>query len=368
MKNIVIGIVKSTNNNKLKKALVEKLYLNGTFFQTVNFSELVYDLEEIWFINESLVLMSDSCVNSATDQLKLTYEKLKEQSEVLEFLFDLYASNAIDKLPSNNVTNNDAGLNLIKYQHHLLELVSNTFLPEINVPNNSVLVKNKLLILIEWCRLLVESFYAKVLLIVNPSSHELVLSLLHTLSRINLNLSVVESDRINFLYFLQNDTKFCLVYLNLIKSLFALLENYNDALIKTSELQVGSFNGDEYDKFNHFRDSVLFETICLLTKSVSLKQPLSQEQKARVEQQLKPHENVNFLKELFFNLTLIVEFLKAHITKSNKMFELCLKYLIDLLCTHPSAQLNPTVAPIFNCFDLNISNAFIKNFFYVGAF
>lgn len=350
MKEIVIGLLKSNHPIKLKKALVEKLSQNGSFLQTVKLSELIFDLELLWSIQPNEVDLNQA--NFIFD-LKKNYECLNENCDILKQIFILYAQNFREQPPDD--------FNFDVFENHLLNLFKLTFMPNLNRASNSFVIKNKLILLMQWLRLIVESFYVEL------NRIEAISSLINILHMINLNLSKFDSDSINFYYFIQNDTKFGYEYLTLVRACFdhiEVLENLKQIQTPPSTMTNGHHGGEE----PLIVESCLFESICLMIKSVSVKQILSREQKLQIDEQLREEQNMNFLNELFHNVHLIVEFLKWNMNRSHKMFELCLKYLIDILCVHSSAELNPIIAQLFNCFDIGIVTVFIKNYFAVSFF
>lgn len=216
-------------------------------------------------------------------------------------------------------------------------------MPNLNRPINSIVIKNRLSLLMLWLQLLIESVFVA---IASSSRTELASSLTNILHVLNLNMTKTDADSINFFYFIQNDTKFCLDYLNAIRSSFELVET-----LAVAEQQP-------------IVDSCVFETMCMLMKSVALKQSLSREQKAQVDEQLvkKQQQNINFLKEMFNNLNRTVMFIKSGVSKSDLLFEWALKYFVDMLCSHDLYELNQTIAQLLICFDINIASVYIKNF------
>lgn len=225
-----------------------------------------------------------------------------------------------------------------------------TFMPNLNRPINSIAIKTRLSLLMLWLRLLIKSLFVSIS--TTTRRIELTSSLINILHILNLNMSKTDPDSINFFYFIQNDTKFCHDYLNVIIDSFELVES-----LATAEMQP-------------LVDSCRLETICILIKSVALKQSLSREQKTQVDEQLVKlqQQNVNFLKEMFANLNLTVTFIKTSVVKSERLFELALKFAIDILCTHGLFELNQTIAQLMTCFDIGISSVYIKNFLQVIHF
>lgn len=216
-------------------------------------------------------------------------------------------------------------------------------MPNLNRPVNSIVVKSRLSILMNWWRILIESLLTS---LAKPKPIDITSSIINILHILNLNLAKYNPDSINFFYFIQNDTKFCLDYLKMVQSSFDLVET-----VVAPDMQL-------------LVDSCLLETIYILVKSVAVKQTISADQKAQVDEQLVKHQkqNVNFLKEVFSNLNLIVGFVKSAVSKSGRIFEFGLKYLIDVLCSNSMLDLNQTVAQVLTCFDIGLASVFVKNF------
>lgn len=106
---------------------------------------------------------------------------------------------------------------------HLLNLIKLTFLPNLNRSNLSV-HKQSVCMLIAWLRCVCDALLAKV------TSNEFCFSLLSLLAIVNSNLALAckhsNVNSINYLYFMQNDIKFCREYLRFVKTLTVpLIEN-----------------------------------------------------------------------------------------------------------------------------------------------
>lgn len=86
MNQIVVGVLKSQNPVKLKKALVKKLCQNRDSLKSVSINELIFELEKIWSI-EAWDEMTSLDPASMVDKLKLAYDSLGENFEVLLELF-----------------------------------------------------------------------------------------------------------------------------------------------------------------------------------------------------------------------------------------------------------------------------------------
>lgn len=90
MKEIILGLLKSSNPVKLKKILLGKLCQNDNVIKSVGLNELISDIERMWSIQAWDEISS---LNQAAliDELKLAYDHLNEHFDLLKDLFNSYA-------------------------------------------------------------------------------------------------------------------------------------------------------------------------------------------------------------------------------------------------------------------------------------
>lgn len=337
MDKIIIGLLKSNHNIKLKKALLEKLIEknnNNSQSEVLDINKFIYELENIWCIGDYLQVTLDQ------------YESLKQHADVIIAVLK-YAF----KQQTKQINFDDLITNC------LITKIKLTILPNPNPSgDNTILIKNNLLILILWSRLIIEASFE----FNSFNTHAQQFNLVNILNILNINFRN-SATHVNYLYFIQNDTKFCSEYLKL----FGLLGN----LIDLDSIK---------DNSNDYIENCIFETICLLIVSICKDQKLNEK-----DQELFKNVKVN-IKESFENLNEIVRQIKHLLNKSSRLFELTLKYLVDILCTEGGGDdnrkkqdesnsveipinknLNLTTVEIFKCFDLEKAGLIIQSFFQV---
>ena len=363
MENIVLGLFKSQHNIKLKKAFIDKL-IDSNQLPSQNF-QLIQFLNELKSqfsigLNNSLNLDLSIPLIAQIEQSNRAYETLRDHYDliyvVLKYLLD-YVNNV--KSNENTKTYNDLVVDLIN-------LAKLTFLPNLSSLNNRscFLIKNDLIILFIWSRLISESILS------TTNNHELRFNLLNYLLILNQNLlnnqhkvTAQSTNNIqnstNYLYFMQTDSNFCSNYLRLIRTI--LVNLVDDYTTKQSDENINQSASVLIEKS-------LVEVITLLMISVIKEQPIVSnldEQKENLKHKLDLKENLKNLKD-------IVDLISYFIQKSDKLFEVTLKFLIEMLSTtakstEPNKYLfnGGAIAELFKCFEFTKAKLVIEDFFRV---
>jgi hypothetical protein len=366
MENIVLGLFKSQHNLKLKKAFIEKLIdtnqLPSQNFQLIQF---LNDLKTQFSIglNNNLNLDLSIPLITQIEQSKRAYETLTDHYDLI-FLALKYLLDYVNNVKSNEKIKiyNDLVVDLIN-------LAKLTFLPNLSSINNRscFLIKNDLIILFIWSRLISESILS------TTNNNELRFNLLNYLLILNQNLLNNQQNKVaqftnniqnstNYLYFMQTDSSFCSNYLKLIRTI---LVNLVDDYTTKQNDEISNQSASE------LIEKSLVEVITVLMVSVIKEQSIGSdldEQKEKIKQQID-------LKENFKNLKDIVDLISYFIQKSHKLFEVTLKFLIEMLST--SSKSNESnkylfnggaIAELFKCFEITKAKLVIEDFFRVIFF
>jgi hypothetical protein len=366
MENIVLGLFKSQHNIKLKKAFIEKLIdtnqLPSQSFQLIQF---VNELKVQFSIglNNNLNLDLSIPLITQIEQSNRVYETLNDHYDLI-YLVLKYLLDYVNNVKSNEIIKiyNDLVVDLIN-------LAKLTFLPNLSSINNRscFLIKNDLIILFIWSRLISES------ILTTTNNHDLKFNLLNYLLILNQNLlnnqhieTAQSTNNIqnstNYLYFMQTESNFCSNYLRLIRTvLINLVDDYTNI----------HHNESNDESASALIEKSLVEVITLLMVSVIKEQSIvsdSNEQKEKLKQQLDLKENLKNLKD-------IVDLISYFIQKSDKLFEVTLKFLIEMLSTnkksHESTRFlfnGGAIAELFKCFEITKAKLVIEDFFRVNIF
>ena len=364
MYKILIGLITSNHKLALKHALINKIIENNGTKQhtdatdkndtTLNLNEFIQKLENHWLLGPSSEISHDQF-------LAYSYQSLKEHSELIKKVFAYYLDDA--KILKYNVEFNHETL-----LFHLNELFKNIFTSTVSEDDSELVSattqhlflcnkKNQLVLLFAWTAILIGSFQA--------FSLKFKLHAANFLQMININLaSRTSSDstdsalarRENYLYFMQNDAKFCCEYLSLVNSFDIVNLNSTFSINENSP-------ADFSNKVNNFIENVLLETIFILIDSVSVRQKLYPSSVVNSYQNSHPESIMHIL----YAVNGLVD---SCLRKSINLFEQSLKHLIQNLAnTLPKSSdsnINLTAAHLFKCFDLSRANLVIKAFLYVS--
>ncbi|CAF0860629.1 unnamed protein product [Brachionus calyciflorus] len=364
MSELIVGILKSSNPIKLKNAFIDKIVSTNALFKVekLNLNILLTDLEKIWslIINPTKFtsITSENNFTLYNKALKERYQNLKENYEIVKKVLENLDQNS-DKIQF------DPSVYII----HLSELFKSIF--EIDLNNrdfNVILLKNTILLIITWFHLIVNSF---------TSNIEFILNMIQLLNTLNSNISSKQNNLINFYFFIQNDSFFCSEYLHLIKSF-----NLNDLMIT---LITSNYNKDKQELV----ENTEFEVISLFLNSFCYKQHLATQQQLDLMVKYEIYSQPSVFQEIFINLKEAANLMKSYLNQSNRLFEWTLKYLFDLLsdfntiATHSANNLsheefmllvnqhinglNFYCAEFFKCFDVNLAELTINNYFNEAA-
>jgi hypothetical protein len=362
MEKIVTGLLKSTHNIKLKNALFQKL-IEGKQLPSASFNlnEFIDDIEKQWSIGLNLNLDLTNLNKTNTNQ---NYESLLAHYDLISNSLNYFLKWQEEQINNKlqlNLNNEDVFKPYSDLITHLINLIKITFLPNLNRSNSLIILKNNVLILITWLRLITESFLA------NVTNIEFRFKLISCLAILNSNLNSLNKNEnaVNYLYLIQNDVKFCSEYVGLVRSLMVPLVDFN----ANAKQEYEAFFEKNFSQICAFIEKCLYETICLLMLSVSKEQSVSNELLKDDLDAIKKEAN---LKESLNNLNDIVGLISLFINKSNKLFEATFQFLIDLLigddlkatdlATNKLSVYTGAISDLLKCFDLNRATLIIKNF------
>ena len=247
MEKIVIGLLRSQHNVKIKRAFIEKLITSHNE-PSANYTlkELINDIELLW----SIGIKPD--LNGIKQD---SYESFVSHYDIIKSILNYF-------LLREETQQQIIEINIQQLITHLINLIKMTFLWNLNRELNYYAIRQNYLILITWLRLLNESYLS------NLNNFELCSNFVNVLSTLNTNL--IQTDKnssIVFLYFIQNDSHFCKEYLSFTKSFLLLTDKYNSTVSDSSNLE----QLKKYDKIIQYLEKSVLDTNVLLIRNVIAK-------------------------------------------------------------------------------------------------
>ena len=395
MEKLVVAILKSEHNVKLKKALVDKLLVNETARPSAGFNmkDFLFELERLWSIGAiGLDALSDTTGYETGKQLfvkkKAKYESFKEHSailsSVLKYLFKSCDNSIAGQLCQETHEEED-------WCQHLVNLIKLYFLPNLNRIQFGQLVKYNLITLIAYLRLVIDAFnetigslqtrvnLMNILATINTSFYQSYASSIEATAVVAMetdeDAAAGSSRDVNFLYLVQNDCKFGAEYLGFLSSFVALV----DWFFQYSSLDPHSLLSDDKIDFNAikvFIEETVKDTLKLIVISVSrrhVNQLDSSSDPTAFSQDSEWLSAFN-AKESFENLVKSALLLRILSSKSDKLYKHALTSLVEVLMTSVDSEnekdaksktINENVVQLLSAFELKKANFVLINFFHV---
>jgi len=250
MEKIVIGLLRSQYNVKIKQSIISKIIESKTKPSVTHSSQdLLTDIELLWSIGQD----PDFNSNKRCD-ISLIYESLLEHYDLIKLILNYYLS-----LEETQSTDCIIETYIQKLITHLVNLIKITFMPNLNRTNDLYKMKQTNIALLVWLRLINETYLTKL------NNFEICSNFINILSILNSQL--FKSDKISsisFLYFVQNDLPFCKEYLNFTKSFLILADKYFKTTNDISDLE----QLKKYEKIIEYLEKSILETNILMIRNV----------------------------------------------------------------------------------------------------
>ena len=288
MENIIIGLLKSAHNVKLKQVIVDKL-IQGGQRPSAQFSMLSF----VEGVESALLIVADEQTANGVDfQQRLS--NFSSHRELLLASVQHLLANANDDPVAADRTCKALLSHLIAVSGQLVSKDQS----------------DELTLLFDWSHLLIQAMFALRNASSLPSHVDCRLFLAHINSLI---LGTCGGDTLNFLYDMQNNSQFCANYLSLVGML-------------AEPLLVDS--GHHADDEGEMTSACLFQVLTILIASLLQQQ---QQPQPPVASHTASRPVVHDQRAHMNNLRESTRLVRLFVSKSDKLFEMSLNFLLQLV-------------------------------------